>query len=225
MSLFHRIPSINIVRQEALEKAEQYFEDAELNISSLSLISIFQPDIHPLKGFPRTNCVKTCFEVALEDCSVIRDTESISDCATECCLSICLYSYMIITCWCSIGFFIDMSLLNDIPSRLDFFRLTLLVYNEGVFVYRRKMDTYNCSCCCLLLKNLDDDYTVHEEEFAFVSWEEVYFPRSPLVMGGHSESSEFVSFTIGGIQVNTRRHVFQELRKYEKEFIEANNAL
>eukprot|EP00924_Labyrinthula_sp_SR-Ha-C_P014065 snap_masked-scaffold_56-processed-gene-0.33-mRNA-1 protein AED:1.00 eAED:1.00 QI:0/0/0/0/1/1/2/0/127 len=91
-------------------------------------------------------------------------------------------------------------------ERLNLVHAVFLVYEEGVFVYRRK------------LNKDEEDYSVQEEDTFFVAWDNVKLLSNS---SGKKElySDHFVKFYLGNNLILGRRDVYETLEKQKTEFI------
>eukprot|EP00924_Labyrinthula_sp_SR-Ha-C_P014053 snap_masked-scaffold_56-processed-gene-0.26-mRNA-1 protein AED:1.00 eAED:1.00 QI:0/-1/0/0/-1/1/1/0/224 len=222
MSYFHKIPKKEILREEAISKADQYFESKELNISSLSLLTIILPSKKPLKGFPRQNPLLL---ISKAIGSEIKRGCSDSLFSEDCFLVCCALSIFPCAICCNIGLLIETRYELSVMERLDLVRGVILIYTEGVFVYRRRLEAFRCPLFCFCAAAIGDedrDYEDHEEEVFFVEWKDIAIPEklNRDIPGFYCQ--DFVYFPIGVHRVATRREVFDTLKKHKKEYIFKN---
>eukprot|EP00924_Labyrinthula_sp_SR-Ha-C_P009781 snap_masked-scaffold_22-processed-gene-5.27-mRNA-1 protein AED:1.00 eAED:1.00 QI:0/0/0/0/1/1/2/0/209 len=197
MSYFHRIPSNTKLRDEAMTKAESFFEEQGLSISSLSLKEIILPEKRPLKHFPTQNIIRVNFDTIRDTCSENRCSSGRLHCSSECpVLSVVLLIAPCALC-CNIGGLIDESLQYSISFRLDLVRLILLFYSEGVFIYRRKIEAFKSRYCCFCAHSIDGDYDEYSQYMYFTTWDQIEFSSEPYSLGEGSSPSIFVSFFLG----------------------------
>eukprot|EP00924_Labyrinthula_sp_SR-Ha-C_P014061 snap_masked-scaffold_56-processed-gene-0.30-mRNA-1 protein AED:1.00 eAED:1.00 QI:0/0/0/0/1/1/3/0/247 len=221
MGYFHKIPSSAKLRSEAIKRVEEYFEETELNLSSLSLLSIIIPENKPLRNYPSKNgftylCVGL-YNWAVTPCAAQTRAECREDCLE-------IYPHLLTfpcLCWCNIGYLLDYKLEEHISSRLDLVRLSFLIYEEGVFAHRRKLEEVRCKwlCYCLYAVQADEaELGVSNEEIHFVPWDQIDLSREPKQMNEFCDSTNFVSPT----EFCCRREMLDILRQFETQFKKNN---
>eukprot|EP00924_Labyrinthula_sp_SR-Ha-C_P014099 snap_masked-scaffold_56-processed-gene-1.18-mRNA-1 protein AED:1.00 eAED:1.00 QI:0/-1/0/0/-1/1/1/0/227 len=220
MSYFHKVPPAVELREEVLKAADKYFEENELNVSSLSLLTMMLPEKKPLKNYPAFNNFTYLCYIISSLASAPCQGEDSSECLEIAGLSYPLLVTFPCWCWLSCAALQDERMKNSIHSRGDLVRLCISVYREGVFIYRRKLEKMRCkwTCFCVLgLTDFNDGYEAREAISNFVSWEDINMERNPRPMNFSCDPEKFVSFKLGKENVNTRREVYDILSKYYRE--------
>eukprot|EP00924_Labyrinthula_sp_SR-Ha-C_P004056 snap_masked-scaffold_3-processed-gene-12.22-mRNA-1 protein AED:1.00 eAED:1.00 QI:0/0/0/0/1/1/2/0/213 len=159
MSHLHKIPDRDILREEALEAAEEYSIRNKLSISKLTLVSIILPEQSAIKELSKTyrcfcswceDFVCPCYEtyqdiLDRDDCDIILENfmESTQTCITKS------------VCWVFNFYY----LYDEIRS----------VYQEGILVYKRKIDELSVNHFCIY--SVRDMYQEYDSSLHFYPWE------------------------------------------------------
>eukprot|EP00924_Labyrinthula_sp_SR-Ha-C_P008293 snap_masked-scaffold_11-processed-gene-8.6-mRNA-1 protein AED:1.00 eAED:1.00 QI:0/0/0/0/1/1/2/0/189 len=188
MSFFHKIPRKETLRQMALDKAEEYFEENSMSISTLSLLSIILPDKKNLLKYPK---------VSLEDFKC-------DDCECDAPLENCI-------------------LKDDGLKRLDIVRCVFLIYKEGIFIYKPRIEAVKCGYLCFFWAKyaVADDYTTIPESFQFYKWEKRLIQLSKSYF-----QKTYVDFPV--VRIHNRSYVLhsdvsQALLEYQKQFFQVES--
>eukprot|EP00924_Labyrinthula_sp_SR-Ha-C_P014064 snap_masked-scaffold_56-processed-gene-0.34-mRNA-1 protein AED:1.00 eAED:1.00 QI:0/0/0/0/1/1/2/0/213 len=211
MSYFHKIPKKEVLREEAIAKANKYFEQNELSISSLSLLTIILPSKKPFQGFPGQNpCSLKC--LAGKDKCIIR------------CRKRDFFGLAKIFACFNFGLLYDNQLKLTVYDRLDLVRAVYLVYEEGIFVYRRKLNKVKCLLLCFCAEYFDHEdsaYIPPAEEIIFVKWKnaQIFLFDNDLE---NFDSEMFVKFNIGDHLIFGRRDVFETIKKHRNKYFSEN---
>eukprot|EP00924_Labyrinthula_sp_SR-Ha-C_P009705 snap_masked-scaffold_22-processed-gene-3.16-mRNA-1 protein AED:1.00 eAED:1.00 QI:0/0/0/0/1/1/2/0/225 len=172
MSFFQSIPQKEALREMAMDRAQDYFDHHNLNISNLSLLSIILPDKKKLLKYPKR---KPC-DISCDDCECCGVPKCNRSCLEEwidtmkeiflCC------SCILFGTWFNCILLIDCLLKDDVLKRLNIVRCVFLIYSDGIFVYKPKIRALKCPYLCYLWDAYDngDEYLEYEEHFVFHNW-------------------------------------------------------
>eukprot|EP00924_Labyrinthula_sp_SR-Ha-C_P014051 snap_masked-scaffold_56-processed-gene-0.27-mRNA-1 protein AED:1.00 eAED:1.00 QI:0/-1/0/0/-1/1/1/0/227 len=221
MSYFHKIPLPVELREEVLTAAEKYFEENDLRISSLSLLSLILPEKKPFTNYPTSNPFTCVYSFLSSAVLMPCDQPTVFDCVEEALIMYPLLASLPCWCWINLGALLDERLKNSVLNRLDLVRLCIAIYQEGIFIYRRKLEKVPCRRCCFCVFSFDNSggsYGLLRANSVFVSWKDVDLSDGVKPMNEHCDAKDFVRFSLGDFDVKTRREVYDYISKYYYEF-------
>eukprot|EP00924_Labyrinthula_sp_SR-Ha-C_P014062 snap_masked-scaffold_56-processed-gene-0.35-mRNA-1 protein AED:1.00 eAED:1.00 QI:0/0/0/0/1/1/3/0/218 len=204
-----------------MSKADEYFEQNGLRISSLSLLAIILPKRKPFKKFPRQNPVLfVCMKLEYYIEEMFFGYGSADDFMIECCAR----SIFPCALCCNFGLLIDNYFVWPVLDRMDMVRAVFLIYER---VYRRRLEGFRCPLLCFCAANIGErrDYAVQEEEIFFVEWIDSNLTNGPFPIHRNLSSHDFVYFYIRGNIVVSTMEVFDTLKKYEREYFRKHELL
>eukprot|EP00924_Labyrinthula_sp_SR-Ha-C_P008288 snap_masked-scaffold_11-processed-gene-8.7-mRNA-1 protein AED:0.32 eAED:1.00 QI:0/-1/0/1/-1/1/1/0/225 len=181
MSIFHSLPPPDELRQLAIDKADQYFEDHNLPNSSLSLVSILLPEKNILRKYPKST---PCHRIYDMDCCDIPSGCSRSYLRDwfECIYgTYYIYFCIIFGCWFNCVILADCFIEGEASTRVDIIRCVYLVYQEGIFIYKAKLKPLKCGYLCFCWDVLEEsyDYNIYPEDSYYFPWGvQLIYPRS-----------------------------------------------
>eukprot|EP00924_Labyrinthula_sp_SR-Ha-C_P010883 snap_masked-scaffold_47-processed-gene-0.26-mRNA-1 protein AED:1.00 eAED:1.00 QI:0/0/0/0/1/1/2/0/203 len=201
MSYFHPIPTQEKLRNEALRDVETLLEEVHHKFSHLSLQSILVPEKKPFSNYPREPIVKEYFDQLLSRYSLV------------------LFTAFLFLCWCNIFFINDVLYTNRSKSRLDLVRNIYLLYDNGVIVYKRKLDPIKWKSFCFCIG--EDIYDAHRKKINIYYWNSSDIEESEPGIA-YPENHKFMTFKLGNKFFHATREVF-EIIKESKETYDSKN--
>eukprot|EP00924_Labyrinthula_sp_SR-Ha-C_P015050 snap_masked-scaffold_9-processed-gene-6.16-mRNA-1 protein AED:1.00 eAED:1.00 QI:0/0/0/0/1/1/2/0/196 len=192
MSFLHRVAPKEELRQKAVEKVQQYFEDNNLLISSLSLKSVILPEPNAIFYYPKST---PCHELSEEFCCDFEDL------------------------WHPRNFLDLCDNLDEFFDRVHIIRSVFLVYSEGIVLYKAQINELKCGRVCFCWRKNSGDYDEYPEEIVFYPWREKLI-RLPKGTIEEYKSSYFVRFWVDLHQfylpIKTYCHLKSFQEAYEK---------